>query len=108
MLPQSRLLRPRSYWFARGMAVELLDADGGRLELGGPGLRVVGLDRQPIRVHLVREVQRHEREAGPQAGIVADGRLHRAAPREDPHDLALRHAVAGAVLGREVHSLAVA
>ena len=51
----------------RGLALsERLDADGRRLELGRPGLRVGRVDREHVRLDLVGEMQRHEEEAGAQ------------------------------------------
>ena len=54
--------------------LELLDADRGRLELGGAGLRVGRVDRQDVRRDVVLEVQGHERQAGPQRRVDADRR----------------------------------
>src|SRR5262245_48777772 len=40
---------------------ELLDADGGRLELRRARLRIDGVDRQEVRGDVVLEMERHER-----------------------------------------------
>ena len=63
---------------------DLLDPDRARLELGRPGLRIGGVDRQHVGVDLVGEVQRHEREPGPQAAVDAHRDLERPAPRGHP------------------------
>ena len=64
-----------------------LDADRGRLELGGSRFRVGGVDGQEVGRHVVREVERHERETGPQPGIDPDRCLDFPAARHDPRHL---------------------
>ena len=81
------------------------DADGRRLEFGGARLGIGRVDREHVRVDLVRKVQGHEREPRAQSPIEPDRRLHGAAPRDDAHALALRDAQARAVLGREIDRL---
>jgi predicted acetyltransferase len=53
-------------------------------------------------------VQRHERQAWPQAIIDADGHLDLPAPRDDPDGLAVREPVRRGVLGRDVERVAPA
>ena len=86
--------------------LEPVDADRGRLELRGAGLRVGGVDRQLVHVHLVGEVERHEREPRPQRVVDPHRRLDRAAPRRDADDLALADLEPLGVLGRELERLA--
>ena len=86
--------------------LELLDPDRRRLELGRAGLRVGRVDRQQVRRDVVLEVERHERQPGPQRLVDPDRRLDLAAPRDDPDALALGQAVGRGVLGRDVERLA--
>ena len=48
---------------------DLLDPDGTRLELRGPGLRIGRVDRQDVGVDLIGEVQGHEHEPGAKAAV---------------------------------------
>ena len=74
--------------------VELLDADRRRLELGRAGLRIGRVDRQEVGRDVVLEVERHERQARPQALVDPDRRLDLAPARDDADALALGQAVA--------------
>src|SRR4051812_45273125 len=53
---------------------ELLDTNGGRLELGRARFRIDGVDREDVRVDLVGEMQRHEGEPRPETAVDAHGR----------------------------------
>ncbi len=72
IVPRHRCASARSRRFLdrpsllAGCGGDLLDPDRGRLELGRARLRIRRVDGQHVRVDLVGEVQRHEREARPQ------------------------------------------
>ena len=88
----------------RVQAAELLDPDGGGLELGRAGLRVRGVDRQQVRRDVVLEVQGHERQPGPQRLVDPDRHLDLAAPRDDPDPLAVGQPVARSASSGEMSS----
>src|SRR5699024_5559655 len=90
----SRLLSDWCWlWRLRYGFRDLLDLHRGRLELGGSRDRVVRLDGERIRVHLIGEVARHEHQPGSQARLEPGGRAYRAPTRAhldrvavgDPH-----------------------
>ena len=55
---------------------QLVDPDRARLELGGAGLGIGGVDGEDVGGDLVGKVEGHEGEARPQRRIKADGRLN--------------------------------
>ena len=72
---------------------ELLDPDGGGLELGRAGLRVRGIDGQQVDRHVVLEMHGHEGQAGPQGLIDPDRCLDLTAARDDSDGLTVAEVV---------------
>src|SRR4029453_6207876 len=66
---------------------DLLDPDRAGLELGRPGLRVGGVDREDVGVDLIGEVEGHEDKAGAEAGVEPSRDLERTTPRGHSDDL---------------------
>ncbi len=83
---------PTTWMSKGGYASTALEADRRRLELRRARLRVGRVDRQVVGRDLVREMQRHEGEAGAQAGSMCTGATTRrgasarapAGPRRSP------------------------
>ncbi len=96
---------PCPFGAGRLARVDLLDSNRGGLELGGSRFRVGRVDGEDVRVDLVREVERHEREPRAQRGLDPDGGLDRAAPRRDLDHLALLDEQPLSILGRELERL---
>src|SRR5437762_13815515 len=79
-------LAPCLGWNRRG---ELVDPNRRRLELRRARLRVGRVDGEDVRLDVVLEVQGHERQPGAKRRVQPDRHLDRAAPRRDPHPLAV-------------------
>src|ERR1051325_5881803 len=85
---------------------DLLDANRTSFEFRGPRLRIELVDRQKVRRHLIREVQRHEHEAWLERRIDARRHLKRSASRRHLHHFAVADSESLGVLRRDVDALA--
>src|SRR6516164_4009615 len=65
--------------------LNLLNPDRGCFELRGAGFRIYSVNRKVVRGYLLVEVDREEREAGPQPGVEAHRGHHRSPARGDQH-----------------------
>src|SRR4029450_6166454 len=82
-----------------------VDPDRTGLELRRARLRVPGIDRQGVRVHVVGEVQGHEGQAGAKRAINVYRGLDLSSPGGHDHPLILRHARPLRVFRRDTHRL---
>src|SRR5690606_12427358 len=81
---------------------QLLDPNRRRLEFRRARLRVPRLDGQAVHVHLVRMVDRHERQARPHLRVDADRCGDARPPGDDFHHLAVDDTQPVGVLGGDI------
>ncbi len=88
------------------MAIDALDPNGRRLELGGARLRIGRIDRQDVGRDVVLKMEGHEGQARPQCRIEAHRHLDAATPRDRPYLLAVFNAQSPPVVRMDVERLA--
>ena len=90
------------------MLLELFNSNGRCFELGRAGLGIDGIDREVVGRHLIVEMKRQKSKPGPEPGVEANGRYHRAAARADANSLSFAKVVERSIFGREIERFVAA